>query len=34
MFANLRGDAWQTLSVPVGESEAYNEQMRRKWGNW
>jgi hypothetical protein len=27
-------DNWQTLSIPVGESEAHNEKMREKWGDW
>lgn len=31
---HFAGDDWQTLSVPVGESEAYNAKMRGKWGDW
>jgi len=31
---HFAGDRWQTLSVPVGESEAYNTRMREKWGDW
>lgn len=28
------GDSWQSLSVPVGESEAYNARMRERFGDW
>jgi len=31
---HFAGDSWQTLSIPVGRSEAYNEEMREKWGDW
>lgn len=31
---HFAGDDWQTLSIPVGESEAHNERMREKWGDW
>ena len=31
---HVAGDNWQTLSVPVGGSEAYNERMRAKHGDW
>ncbi len=31
---HFAGDDWQTLSIPVGKSEAYNEKMREKWGDW
>lgn len=27
---HFRGEAWQTLSIPKGQSEAFNEQMREK----
>ncbi len=28
---HFAGERWQTLSVPRGNSEAFNEMMRRKW---
>ena len=31
---HFAGDDWQTLSIPQGESEAYNAKMREKWGDW
>lgn len=31
---HLAGDQWQSLSVPVGESNALNARMREKHGNW
>ena len=31
---HFAGDQWQTLSVPIGQSEEYNAQMREKWGSW
>lgn len=31
---NFAGERWQTLSVPIGGSEAHNRQMQEKWGDW
>ena len=31
---HLAGDAWQTLSIAVGESEVHNEKMRQRYGDW
>lgn len=31
---HFAGDEWRTLSIAVGESEAYNRRMREKWGDW
>lgn len=31
---HFAGDAWQTLSVAVGESAQHNEDMRRRYGDW
>lgn len=31
---HFAGDAWQTLSVPLGKSEEYNARMREKYGEW
>lgn len=31
---HFAADNWQTLSIPPGQSEAYNERMREKWGDW
>ena len=31
---HFAGDGWQTLSVPVGGSQAHDEAMREKHGDW
>ncbi len=31
---HFAGDGWQTLSVPVGGSEAFNQEMRAEHGDW
>ena len=31
---HFAGGDWQMLSVPIGESEAYNDRMRERFGDW
>ncbi len=31
---HFAGDAWQTLSIAPGESEAHNQMMRERFGDW
>ena len=28
------GDRWESMSIPVGESEKFNQKMRDKFGEW
>ena len=31
---HFKGDQWQSLSVPLGQSEAHNASMRARFGDW
>ena len=31
---HFAAERWQTLSIPLGGSEEYNQAMRAKWGDW
>ena len=31
---HVAGESWQTLSIAPGDSEAHNEKMRERWGDW